>query len=204
VAADAGADRRLIWGLAAGAVAAGVALLVALGGDGADDAATATTAPSTSTTLDLSSVPNEELERVVAEHPSVVGMRLALVERYLRGNELENAQRHAEEAAVRAETVEDRARALRYLGWTTALLGEPEQGEGIIVQSLALAPSDRDALYFLGRVRFELLGRPDLALEPLEQLAAMDMDGEQRQLVDTLLAEVRVAAATGTTTTAVP
>jgi tetratricopeptide (TPR) repeat protein len=199
VVADAPADRRLIWGLAAGAVAAVVALLLALGGDGEPEGAAPPS--TTSTTIDLSSVPNEELERVVAEHPGVVPMRLALVERYLRGNELANAQRHAEEAAVRAETVEDRARALRYLGWTTALLGEPEQGEGILVQSLALVPSDRDGLYFLGRVRFELLGRPDLALEPLEELAAMEMGDEQRQLVDTLLAEVRVAVGAGTTAT---
>lgn len=194
-------DRRVVWGLAGGAVVAAVALLFALGSsDGSDDAGPATT----STTVDLSSVPNEELERVVAEHPNVVPMRLALVERYLRGNELENAQRHAEEAAVRAETVDDRARALRYLGWTTALLGDPEQGEGILVQSLALEPSDRDALYFLGRVRFELLGRPDLALEPLEQLAALDMDDEQRQLVETLLAEVRVAIGSSATTATTP
>jgi tetratricopeptide (TPR) repeat protein len=199
VSADAGADRRLIWGLAAGSLAAVAALLLALDGGDPADRAGGPAATSTSTTVDLGSVPNEELERVVAEHPGVVPMRLALVERYLRGNELANAQRHAEEAAVRAETVEDRAQALRYLGWTTALLGDPEQGEGILVQSLALVPSDRDGLYFLGRVRFELLGRPDLALEPLEQLAAMDMDEAQRQLVDTLLAEVQVAVGAGAT-----
>jgi hypothetical protein len=186
-------DRRVILGLAAGAVVAVVALVLLLGtGDDAEQAAPSTTA----TTMDLSSVPNEDLERVVAENPDVVPMRLALVERYLRGNELANAQRHAEEAAVRATTVDDRARALRYLGWSTALLGDPAQGEGILVQSLALAPSDRDGLYFLGRVRYELLGRPDLALGPLEQLTAMEMGDEQRQLVDTLLAEVRVAAGT--------
>jgi hypothetical protein len=186
----------VILGLAGGAVIAVVALVLVLGaGDAGDDADQATPAP-TSTTMDLSSVPNEDLERVVAENPDVVPMRLALVERYLRGNELANAQRHAEEAAVRATTVEDRARALRYLGWSTALLGDPTQGEGILVQSLALAPTDRDGLYFLGRVRYELLGRPDLAIGPLEQLTTMEMGDEQRQLVDTLLAEVRVAAGT--------
>lgn len=176
---------------------AAVALLVTLGTSGdsrPEEVATATT----STTVDLSSVPHEELERIVAEHPSVVPMRLALVERYLRGNELENAQRHAEEAAVRAETIKDRARALRYLGWTTALLGDPATGEGILVQSLALDPDDRDALYFLGRVRYELLDRPDLALEPLERLTGFDMDDQQRALVETLLAEVRVAVGSAT------
>jgi tetratricopeptide (TPR) repeat protein len=162
-------------------------------------------AATTSTTVDLSAVPNEDLERVVAENPGVVPMRLSLVERYLRDGELEDARRHAEEASVRATTIEDRARALRYLGWTTALLGDPEQGEGIIVQSLALDPTDRDSLYFLGRTRFQLLDRPDLALEPLEELAAMEMDDEQRSLVETLLAEVQVAVGiTPTTTTSTP
>jgi tetratricopeptide (TPR) repeat protein len=186
-------DRRWAIGLAGGAVAAVVALLVALGAgsDGGDAAST----PTTPTTRDLTSVPDDELERVVAEHPGVVAMRLALVERYLREGELESAQRHAEEAAVRATEIPDRARALRYLGWTTALLGEAETGEGLLVQSLALEPSDPDSLYFLGRVRFELLHRPDLAIEPLEQLDGIDMDDDQRALVDQLLNEVRVSLA---------
>ncbi len=188
-------DRRWALGLAGGAVAAVVALLVVLGGADGEDAAPRSEAASTSTTRDLTSVPDEELERVVAEHPGVVPMRLALVERYLRAGELEAAQRHAEEAAVRAEVVGDRARALRYRGWTTALLGEPVTGEGLLVQSLALEPSDPDGLYFLGRVRYELLDRPDLALEPLEQLEGVDMDADQRRLVDDLLAEVRIALA---------
>jgi tetratricopeptide (TPR) repeat protein len=184
-------DRRLTIGLALAAAAAVVALLLAgaAGGDDADDAA----AVATPTTRDLSTVTDEEMEAVVAENPEVVGMRLALVERYLRQGELADAQRHAEQAAVRAETVDDRARALRYLGWTTALLGEPEQGEGLLVQSLALDPSDPDSLYFLGRVRFDLMGRADLAVRPLEELEGIDMTDEQRRLIDELLARVRVS-----------
>lgn len=191
-------DRRWAVGLAGGAAAAAVALLLVLGsgGGGAGGGGTGENRPAgPPTTRDLTSVPDDELERVVAEHPGVVPMRLALVERYLRQNQLEPAQRHAEQAAVRAEDVADRARALRYLGWTTALLGEPETGEGLLVQSLALEPADPDGLYFLGRVRYELLGRPDLAIEPLEQLEGIDMDPDQRRLIDDLLAEVRVSLA---------
>jgi len=192
-------DRRWTIGLASGAVAAVVALLLVVGGgdDEGDDGGGSGggTAAATATARDLSSVPDDELERVVAEHPGVVPMRLALVERYLRAGDLEAAQAHAEEAAVRADVVGDRARALRYLGWTTALLGEPEQGEGLLVQSLGLDPSDRDGLYFLARVRYELLDRADLALEPLERLDAMAMDDEQRRLVDDLLARVRLTLA---------
>ena len=196
-------DRRLVVTLAGTAVVALVVLLAVLGGtrDG-DDGDSAGSDPDTpTTTVDLSSVPNEELERVVAENPDIVPMRLRLVERYLRANELANAQLHAEEAVVRATTIEDRARAQRYLGWTTALLGDPEQGEGLIVQSLALDPSNRDGLYFLARVRFEQLDDPAGALEPLEILVETEMDDEQRSLIETLLAEVQVAVAASTTTT---
>jgi tetratricopeptide (TPR) repeat protein len=186
-------DRRWALGLAGGAAAAVIALLVVLGSGGGD--ADGDAPPTTPTTRDLSSVPEDELEQVVAEHPGVVSMRLALVERYLRDGELELAQQHAEEAAVRATEIPDRATALRYLGWTTALLGEVETGEGLLVQSLALEPADPDGLYFLGRVRFELLDRPDLALVPLEQLEGIEMSDQQRQLVDDLLAEVRITLA---------
>jgi cytochrome c-type biogenesis protein CcmH/NrfG len=196
-------DRRLVVTLAVTAVVAVVVLLAVLGGTRAgDDGDTAGSDPDTpTTTVDLSSVPNEELERVVAENPDIVPMRLRLVERYLRANELANAQLHAEEAVVRATTIEDRARAQRYLGWTTALLGDPDQGEGLIVQSLALDPSNRDGLYFLARVRFEQLDDPAGALEPLEILVETEMDDEQRSLIETLLAEVQVAVAASTTTT---
>jgi cytochrome c-type biogenesis protein CcmH/NrfG len=196
-------DRRLVATLAVLAiVAVGVLALVLGTRDTPDGGDAAVGDPDTpTTTVDLSSVPNEELERVVAENPDIVPMRLRLVERYLRGNELANAQLHAEQAVVRATTIEDRARAQRYLGWTTALLGDPGAGEGLIVQSLALDPSNRDGLYFLARVRFELLDDPAGALEPLEILVAGDMDDDQRGLIETLLAEVQVAVAAGPTTT---
>jgi hypothetical protein len=194
-------DRWLVGALAGTAVVALAVLLAVLGGGAGGDGDAAGTDPDTpTTTVDLSSVPNEELERVVAENPDIVPMRLRLVERYLRGNELASAQLHAEQAVVRATTIEDRARAQRYLGWTTALLGDPEQGEGLLVQSLALDPSNRDGLYFLARVRFELLEDPAGALEPLEILLATDMDDEQRTLMEALHADVQEALAATTTT----
>ena len=73
-------------------------------------------------------------------------------------SELANAQRHAEEAACGPPRWRTGPGRCATSGWTTALLGDPEQGEGLLVQSLALDPSNRDGLYYLGRVRFELLG----------------------------------------------
>jgi cytochrome c-type biogenesis protein CcmH/NrfG len=191
-------DRRVQWGLAIGAVVVAVALALTLAGD--DDDTSAPPSP-TSTTIDLASVTNEELEQVVAEHPEVVAMRLRLVERYIADLDFASAQTHAEEAAVRATTVEDRSRALAYLGLTTALLGDGEAGEGLLMQSLALDPTNRDSLYYLARVRYEVLGRPDAAIGPLEQLLELELTDEQRSLIEGMLAEVQVAAAVGTTTT---
>ena len=79
-------DRRLVAVLAGMAVVALVVLLVVLGGRSPDEGDEGAVDPDTpTTTVDLSSVPNEELERVVAENPDIVPMRLRLVERYLRG-----------------------------------------------------------------------------------------------------------------------
>lgn len=186
----------MLAGLAAAAVVA-LALALALGGG--DDAA----APpaTTSTTIDLSSVTNEELEQVVNEHPEVVPMRLRLIERYIEDQDFERANVHAEEAVVRATTLTDRSLALTWLGLTTAILGDPESGEGLLVQSLALDPTNRESLYYLARVRFEFLDEPDGAVAPLEELLASEITDDQRALFEEMLAQVRVAAGVASSTT---
>jgi cytochrome c-type biogenesis protein CcmH/NrfG len=186
--------------MAALAVAAVVALALALsGGGGGDDAATPPS--TTSTTVDLSAVTNEQLEQVVSEHPEVVPMRLRLIERYIEEQDFEAANVHAEEAVVRATTLTDRSLALTWLGLTTAILGDPDAGEGLLVQSLALDPTNRESLYYLARVRFEFLDEPDGAIAPLEELLASDITDDQRDLFEDMLAQARVAAGVATTTT---
>jgi len=204
---DAGpSDRRVVWGMAAGAVAVVVALAVAFGAAG-DDTEEGSAAPSTTgTTIDLASVTNDELEQVVNENPEVVPMRLRLVERLIVDGEFDRAQVHAEEAAVRSTTLSDRSRALTWLGLTTAILGDPEQGEGLLVQSLALDPTNRESLYNLARVRFEYLD-PAEAIGPLEQLLSLpDLTDEQRALFEDMRAQAQAAAgiAALTTTTTAP
>jgi hypothetical protein len=84
----------------------------------------------------------------------------------------------------------------------------PATGEGLVIQSLGLDPSNPDSLYFLGRIRFELEDDAAGALVPLEELEQIDMSDEQRALIDELLARVRAAvgtaAATTTATTTAP
>jgi cytochrome c-type biogenesis protein CcmH/NrfG len=141
---------------------------------------------------DLSTVSNAEMEEVIAANPTVVPMRLALVERYLRDGALDKAQRHAAEALQHDPGTTDRARALRYLGWTTALLGDPTNGADLLERSLELVPDDLDGLWFLANVRLEGLGDPAGAVPLLEQLlAAEDVPAPQRERVQATLDQAR-------------
>ena len=212
-------DRRIVVVIAICTllVAAGVAVFVVVNGHSASTASSApATAPAVTTPAttqdgrDLSQVSNNEMEAVVAANPDVVPMRLALVERYLsaadnettteaRQAQLERARFHAGEAAARATADPDKARALRYLGWTTALLTDPAQGAQLIQQSLDLEPANPDALWFLATVRFQKLSDAAGAKPLLEQLLATlpPVDESQRQTVQALLDKVNAALASG-------
>jgi cytochrome c-type biogenesis protein CcmH/NrfG len=192
-------------------VAAAVGGLVLVNGHDAKPSTQATSATTPSTTQDgrdLSQVSNDEMETVVAANPDVVPMRLALVERYLRSADgeqtmegkkvqLERARFHAGEAAARAAATADQARALRYLGWTTALLADPGKGAGLLEQSLVKEPGNPDALWFLATVRFDKLNDPAAAKPLLEQLLADPVDDAQRQAVQAKLDKVNAALANG-------
>lgn len=197
--------------------AAGLAL--AFTGHNAARASTAATASSSgvtpSTTQDgreLSQVTNDEMEAVVAANPDVVGMRLALVERYLsaadgettldaKKAQLQRAMFHAGEAAARATTSPDRAKALRYLGWTTALLTDASKGAALLEESLIEEPGNPDALWFLATVRYDKLNDAAAAKPLLEQLLATPVSDAQRQAVQSKLDKVNAALAGGVTST---
>ena len=184
---------RAFWVAVAtvGAASAGVLLLLNVA---RSDEAT----PPSATPRDLSEVTNEEMEEVVAANPEVVPMRLALVERYLDAGEIGRAHGHAQEALERATTPADRARSLRYVGWTIALLGRPADGETVLRESLAVEPDHPDSLWFLARVLFEGEARPADAVPLLEQiLASPDLPADQRPSVEAKLDEARAALAGG-------
>ncbi|MDT7642879.1 MAG: hypothetical protein QOC83_7167 [Pseudonocardiales bacterium] len=213
-------DRALVMVIAGTLLVLAVAAggLLALRGhnparSGASPATASGTTPSTTQDgRDLSQVSNDEMETVVAANPDVVPMRLALVERYLQaadaeqtpaGKEaqLQRARFHAGEAAARATATADQARALRYLGWTTALLTDPAKGAGLVEQSLAKEPGNPDALWFLATIRFDKLNDAAAARPLLEQLLTTPVDGTQRQAVQAKLDKVNAALANGATST---
>lgn len=207
-------DRTLAIVIAGVLVAVGVAVgtwLVVGGHDAARSAPADAAGPTPSTTQDgrdLSQVSNEEMETVIAANPDVVPMRLALVERYLhaadgetdanaRVTQLQRAQFHAGEAASRATTTSDQARALRYLGWTTAMLTDPAKGAALLEQSLTEAPGNPDTLWYLATVRFDRLHDAAAAKPLLAQLLTLPIADAQRTVVQTKLDKVNAALAAG-------
>jgi len=208
-------DRAVVIVIAAGLLLLGGAAGAVLAFSGHNTARTSTAAasdpasdPMTPSTTqdgrDLSQVTNDEMEAVVAANPDVVPMRLALVERYLsaadgeqtvdaKKAQLQRAMFHAGEAAARATTTADQARALRYLGWTTALLTDPARGADLLEQSLVKEPGNPDALWFLATVRFDKLNDAAAAKPLLEELLATPVSDAQRQAIQAKLDKVNAA-----------
>ena len=141
-------------------------------------------------TRDLAEVGNDEMETVVAENPAVVGMRLALAQRYLEAGDLDDAYRHTTIAIDLPATDQEYERALRLHGWVTALRGAPESGAGYLRAALALSPDDRDALWYLARVQFSGLGDPGAAREVLDMIDTTGMTEEQRTQFEQLSAMI--------------
>jgi cytochrome c-type biogenesis protein CcmH/NrfF len=149
-------------------------------------------APSGAAT-DLQGVTNQSMEEVVAANPEVIGMRLALLERYLDEGNLDAAYRHSSVAINLPATDQEYQRALRLHGWVTALKGAPASGAEYLQAALALSPTDRDALWFLANVQHSGLNDHAAAQRTLEQLLTTVMTDAERARVQSLLAEVEQA-----------
>jgi cytochrome c-type biogenesis protein CcmH len=143
--------------------------------------------------VDLQGVTNQSMEEVVAANPEVIGMRLALLERYLDDGNLDAAYRHSSVAINLPATDQEYQRALRLHGWVTALKGAPASGAEYLQAALALSPTDRDALWFLANVQHNGLHDQAAARRTLEQLLATEMTEAERARVQSLLAEVEQA-----------
>jgi tetratricopeptide (TPR) repeat protein len=143
---------------------------------------------------DLSTVTDEEMEAVIAENPSVTPMRLSLIERYLREGNLEKAKEHAQLALDNDPSAADRQQALKYLGWTTAALGDPDAGADLLHQSIALDPTDLDAKWFLANVELTQLDDPSAAATLLREILAQPISDTQRTSVEAKLNEAEQAS----------
>lgn len=174
----------------AGCLGAGVLMV----GEEPERAPPAITTEVAGLTVDPSTVSDDELEQVVEENPQIVPMRLALVERLLEAGEIERAHQHTAIAVDLDAPPAEHQRALKFHGWTTALLGNPQAGADLLESSLLLAPEDRDAKWFLANVRLHGLDQTDAAIGILQELLDSPMDDEQRVLVEQKLNEAEAAA----------
>ncbi|MEO5724137.1 MAG: cytochrome c-type biogenesis protein CcmH [Ilumatobacteraceae bacterium] len=149
----------------------------------------------TGSTIELAAVTDEQMEEQIAKNPTIVGMRLALVQRYLDEGEIDKAYKHSSVAIDSPATDQEFEKALRLHGWITALKGAPASGAEYLRAALALSPDDRDALYFLGRVELTGLHDPDAAQECVDKLLATDLTAEQRNHVEALATQIQQARA---------
>ena len=121
-------------------------------------------------------------------------MRLSLIERYLREGNLEKAKEHAQLALDNDPSAADREQALKYLGWTTAALGDPHGGADLLNQSIALDPTDLDAKWFLANVELTQLDDPSAAATLLREILAQPISDTQRTSVEAKLKEAEQAS----------
>lgn len=137
---------------------------------------------------DLSKVPSSELEAVVAANPGVVGMRVALANRYAEAQEFDKALGHYR-LALRAEP--QNAEALANLGWTLLQLGLPQEAAEVVGRARRLAPEMDRAFWFDANIRLYGMNDPAGAARVLEQMRRLPLTPAVQEQVDTLLATAR-------------
>lgn len=120
---------------------------------------------------DLSTVTNEEMEEVIATNPEVVGMRLALADRYFQSGQFSNALTHYREVLDRQPRHPE---ALARVGWMVFLSGEPEVAARFEERALAEAPDYAEAKWYLANVRLDGLADPEGAIPLLEELLEVE------------------------------
>ena len=185
--------RRLRVGSVVALAACGAVLLVVFRDRSASDPSSAAAPPPTTqqatdtTTRDLSTVTNDEMETVISQNPTVVGMRLAIIKRYIADGEIDKALRHSAVAVEMQSTPAEYEQALQLHGWVTFLHGEPASGAKYLRASLALAPDDRDSLWLLAQVELNGLKDPQSSLTVLDRLIGEQMDVGRRTDVLSLL-----------------
>jgi cytochrome c-type biogenesis protein CcmH/NrfF len=139
----------------------------------------------------LDDITNEEMELVVAENPDVVGMRLALAERYFEGSEFSDALRHYLYILER----QDHPAALANVGWMTFLSGDPGTGLRFVERALDVDPDHLQAYWFLANIRFFAFDDAAGAIDPLERvLAESDLPDDVREEAQGLLDQARAEA----------
>lgn len=134
---------------------------------------------------DLSQVTNQEMEAVVESNPDVVGMRMALAERYVGQADYDKAVAHYKIALDRDP---DNAEAMAHLGWVLLQLGSPREAEQLIDRALASEPGMADAWWFKANARLYGASDPSGTVEALKRMQRLPLSPEVSIQVSRLMA----------------
>lgn len=129
-----------------------------------------------------------QMEQVVADHPDVVGMRIALADLYFENERYSDALNQYLAVMDHDPTQEEASHTLGRIGWLAYITGQPDAAKEYLDQSLETDPSNAEAKLFLGIVDLYGLEDPDGAIPLLEEvLARNDLPPQLRQDVQTAL-----------------
>lgn len=188
--------RRLGYGLAAAVVAvAAVMLLLSTSvgdrpsggfvtGNEVRGTATPLPVPSAGPGRDLSKVSDAEMEAVVAANPDVLGMRLALAERYTEKGRYDKAV--TQYLAV-LERAPDNAVAQTYLGWVAFQTGRPQEALALVDRALRTEPAMQPALWFKANILLYGTSDESGAIAVLRTLERQQLTAEVRKQVADLM-----------------
>lgn len=140
-------------------------------------------------TRDPATIGDGELEAVVAANPGLLGMRLALAERYTERGDYERAAEHYTEA-LRREPADPRAQA--GFGWLLLQIGRPVEAMEWVDRALAAPQVPLEALWFKANIELHGLDDPTAALATLDRMRQRgDVPPTVREQVDELAAVAR-------------
>lgn len=117
----------------------------------------------------LADVTDEELEAVVAANPEVIGMRIALANRYTEKGRYDLAVVHYRKAL---DQDPGNADAKAHLGWLLLQIGESDQAARLVDEALAAEPELLAALWFKANVRLYGFDDPEGAVEVLDEMSS--------------------------------
>jgi tetratricopeptide (TPR) repeat protein len=198
-AGDGGRTRRspravVAWSLLAiGALTVAIAF-AARGPATEDDAPPVASGPG-DLTIDPATVSDEQLEAVVAANPEIIGMRVALANRYFEAEDYGAALDHYLYIAENATDPTQESQALARIGWMAYVTDLPQEAEQYIQASLRVDPANAEATLFLGFVTLYGLGDAEAAVPQLE--TALELGGLSADVVEQLeaaLAEARAGS----------
>lgn len=126
-------------------------------------------AGSTTAGRNLADVTDSQLEAVVAANPEVIGMRIALADRYTRKGRYYQA---AKEYVKVVEQDPKNAEGPAHLGWLMLQIDKPKEAARLVDKALAIDPRLLHGLWFKANIQLYGLGQPRAALQTLDVMSA--------------------------------